>query len=549
MNADAVVTTDPNSTAQHDSSAVPVPLVEMKDISITFGAVRALDGVSLRLFPGEVHSLMGENGAGKSTLIKALTGVYSIDSGTVTIDGTVHEFATPGAAQAAGISTVYQEVNLLPNLTVAENMLLGREPRRLPGKLLGAIGGIDTRAMNRRARTTLDRLGLDIEPSSVLGDHPIAVQQLVAIARAVDVDARVLILDEPTSSLDKDEVETLYSVIERLREDGTSIVFVSHFLDQIYRISDRMTILRNGKLVSERLVADTPQFELVELMIGRELDTLRELDSREPVIVPAERTPVVEVLGIGRKGALEATDLRLHAGQVVGIAGLLGSGRTELARLLGGADRSDSGSIEVHSTKRSIRSPRQAADQRIALTSEDRKADGVVADLTVADNMLLALQAKRGWLRPIPRSTRTKLVEKYISALDIRPADPNALMRNLSGGNQQKVLLARWLITEPELLILDEPTRGIDIGAKAQIQTLVADLAERGMSVVFISAELEEILRLSDRIVVMRDHRKIDERINDGVSVGDVLATIAAGVRTDEPVAATTSTTDRNVAS
>ncbi|MDI9933485.1 sugar ABC transporter ATP-binding protein [Rhodococcus sp. IEGM 1354] len=549
MNADAVVTTDPNSTAQQDSSAVPVPLVEMKDISITFGAVRALDGVSLRLFPGEVHSLMGENGAGKSTLIKALTGVYSIDSGTVTIDGTVHEFATPGAAQAAGISTVYQEVNLLPNLTVAENMLLGREPRRLPGKLLGAIGGIDTRAMNRRARTTLDRLGLDIEPSSVLGDHPIAVQQLVAIARAVDVDARVLILDEPTSSLDKDEVETLYSVIERLREDGTSIVFVSHFLDQIYRISDRMTILRNGKLVSERLVADTPQFELVELMIGRELDTLRELDSREPVIVPAERTPVVEVLGIGRKGALEATDLRLHAGQVVGIAGLLGSGRTELARLLGGADRSDSGSIEVHSTKRSIRSPRQAADQRIALTSEDRKADGVVADLTVADNMLLALQAKRGWLRPIPRSTRTKLVEKYISALDIRPADPNALMRNLSGGNQQKVLLARWLITEPELLILDEPTRGIDIGAKAQIQTLVADLAERGMSVVFISAELEEILRLSDRIVVMRDHRKIDERINDGVSVGDVLATIAAGVRTDEPVAATTSTTDRNVAS
>ena len=541
--------TDTVPTAEPIPSTEPTPLVEMKDISITFGAVRALDGVSLRLFPGEVHSLMGENGAGKSTLIKALTRVYSIDSGTVTIDGTEHEFATPSAAQAAGISTVCQEVNLLPNLTVAENMLLGREPRRLPGKLLGAIGGIDTRAMNRRARTTLDRLGLDIEPSSVLGDHPIAVQQLVAIARAVDVDARVLILDEPTSSLDKDEVETLYSVIERLREDGTSIVFVSHFLDQIYRISDRMTILRNGKLVSERLVADTPQFELVELMIGRELDTLRELDSREPVMVSDEQTPVVEVLGIGRKGALEATDLRLHAGQVVGIAGLLGSGRTELARLLGGADRSDSGSIEVHATKHRIRSPRQAADQRIALTSEDRKADGVVADLTVADNMLLALQAKRGWLRPIPRATRTKLVKEYISALDIRPADPNALMRNLSGGNQQKVLLARWLITEPELLILDEPTRGIDIGAKAQIQTLVADLAARGMSVVFISAELEEILRLSDRIVVMRDHRKIDERINDGVSVGDVLATIAAGVRTDEPVAAATSTTDRNVAS
>jgi simple sugar transport system ATP-binding protein len=523
------------------------PLVEMRDITITFGSVRALDGVSLRLFPGEVHSLMGENGAGKSTLIKALTGVYPIDSGTVVIDGTEHEFGTPSAAQAAGISTVYQEVNLLPNLTVAENMLLGREPRRLPGRLLGAIGGIDRRAMNRRAKTTLDRLGLDIEPSSIVGDHPIAVQQLVAIARAVDVDARVLILDEPTSSLDKDEVETLYTVIERLRADGTSIVFVSHFLDQIYRISDRMTILRNGRLVEERLVADTPQLTLVELMIGREIDTLRELDSRDPVVVSPDATPVMEVLGIGRKGALEATDLRLHAGQIVGVAGLLGSGRTELARLLGGADRADSGSVEVHSMRSRIRSPRQAAERRIALTSEDRKADGVVGDLTVADNMMLALQAKRGWLRPIPRSTRNRLVQEYITTLDIRPADPNTLMRNLSGGNQQKVLLARWLVTEPELLILDEPTRGIDIGAKAQIQTLVADLAARGMSVVFISAELEEILRLSDRIVVMRDHRKIDERINDGVSVGDVLATIAAGVRTDEP--ASNTSLDRTVAS
>jgi simple sugar transport system ATP-binding protein len=529
------------------------PIVEMRDISITFGSVRALDGVSLRLFPGEVHSLMGENGAGKSTLIKALTGVYPIDGGTVTVDGRQREFGNPAAAREAGISTVYQEVNLLPNLSVAENMLLGREPRRLPGAFLGAIGGIDRRAMNRRAKTTLDRLGLNIDPSSILGDHPIAIQQLVAIARAVDVQSRVLILDEPTSSLDKDEVETLYGVIDRLRSEGTSIVFVSHFLDQVYRISDRMTILRNGRLVEERSVADTPQLTLVELMIGRELDTLRELDSREPVVVPRDATPVMEVLGLSRKGALEATDLRLHAGQVVGVAGLLGSGRTELARLLAGADRADSGSVEVHSIRSRIRTPRQAADRRIALTSEDRKADGVVGDLSVADNMMLALQAKRGWLRPIPRSTRNALVRKYMEALDIRPADPTTAMRNLSGGNQQKVLLARWLVTEPELLILDEPTRGIDIGAKAQIQTLVADLATRGMSVVFISAELEEILRLSDRIVVMRDHRKIDERVNDGVSVGDVLATIAAGVRTDESArpesSSMTTTLDRNAAS
>ncbi len=526
------------------TATATAPIVEMTNISVTFGAVHALDGVSLRLYPGEVHSLMGENGAGKSTLIKALTGVHPIDSGTVTVDGTVHEFASPAAAQAAGISTVYQEVNLLPNLTVAENMLLGREPRRL-GRLLGstggavrtlldAVGGIDTRAMNRRARATLDRLGLAIDPASVLGDHPIAVQQLIAIARAVDVDARVLILDEPTSSLDKDEVETLYGVIERLRDAGTAVVFVSHFLDQVYRISDRMTILRNGRLVEERSVADTPQLTLVELMIGRELDTLRELDDREPTVVDPTTEPVLEVLGLGRKGALEATDLRLYAGQVVGVAGLLGSGRTELARLLGGADRPDSGTIEIHSTRRRFRTPRHAIDRRIALTSEDRKADGVVGDLTVADNMMLALQARRGWMRPIPRATRTALVEKYITALDIRPADPNALMRNLSGGNQQKVLLARWLVTEPEVLILDEPTRGIDIGAKAQIQALVADLAERGMSVVFISAELEEILRLSDRVLVMRDRHLIDERVNRGVSVDDVLATIAAGTRTDD---------------
>ncbi|WP_042573131.1 sugar ABC transporter ATP-binding protein [Rhodococcus sp. MEB064] len=534
-------------------STATAPIVEMKDISITFGAVRALDGVSLRLFPGEVHSLMGENGAGKSTLIKALTGVYSIDSGTVTVGGTQQEFATPAAAQAAGISTVYQEVNLLPNLTVAENMLLGREPRRAdrfsaaPAAVrsaLRAIGGIDTRAMNRRARATLDRLGLDVDPSSVLGDHPIAVQQLIAIARAVDVDARVLILDEPTSSLDKDEVETLYGVIERLRSAGTAVVFVSHFLDQIYRIADRMTILRNGRFVEERMVADTPQLQLVQLMIGRELDLLDRLDDRAPVVVDSSSEPVMEVLGVGRKGALEATDLRLYAGQVVGVAGLLGSGRTELARLLGGADRSDSGSMTVHAVSRRFRTPRNAVDQRVALTSEDRKADGVVGDLTVADNMMLALQAKRGWMRPIPRSLRARLVQEYITALDIRPSDPDALMRNLSGGNQQKVLLARWLVTEPELLILDEPTRGIDIGAKAQIQSLVADLASRGMSVVFISAELEEILRLSDRIVVMRDHRKIDERVNDGVSVGDVLATIAAGTRTDEVVETTSAPVD-----
>ena len=506
------------------------PVIEMRDITIAFGGVRALDGVSLRLFPGEVHALMGENGAGKSTMIKALTGVYSIDAGTVLVDGEEREFHSPAAAQAAGISTVYQEVNLVPNLTVAENMLLGREPRR--------FGSIDVRAMNRQARATLEGLGLDIEPASVLGEHPIAVQQLVAIARAVDVEARVLILDEPTSSLDADEVAKLFEVMRRLRADGVAIVFVSHFMDQVYEIADRMTILRNGRLVEERMVADTTQLQLVKLMIGREIEVLDRLDRQQHRVVDEARVPVLSAVGLGRKGSLEATDLDLYEGEVIGFAGLLGSGRTELARLLFGADTSDEGEIAIRSERRRLRSPRHAIDRRIAFSSEDRKAEGVVADLTVADNMLLALQASRGWLRPVPQSTRTELVRRYIAALDIRPADPDARMGNLSGGNQQKVLLARWLITNPDILILDEPTRGIDIGAKAQIQAEVAELAGKGMSVVFISAELEEVLRLSDRLVVMRDRRKIDERVNDDVSVTDVLETIAGEARSDAPAAA-----------
>jgi galactofuranose transport system ATP-binding protein len=514
-----------------DSQAVDVsetsdhlPIIEMERISIAFGGVRALSDVSLRLFPGEVHAIMGENGAGKSTLIKALTGVYSIDSGSIRVAGESHIFSSPAESQAAGISTVYQEVNLVPNLTVAENMMLGREPRR--------FGGINVRAMNRAARATLERLGLDIDPGSLLGKHPIAVQQLVAIARAVDVDARVLILDEPTSSLDTDEVEKLFTVMRTLREQGVAIVFVSHFLDQIYEIADRMTILRNGQLIGERMVNSTTQLELVKLMIGRELEVLERID-REVAATQADEsgTPVLKALGISRKGSLEAVDLELYEGEVIGVAGLLGSGRTELARLLFGADTVDSGELHFRSERRRLRSPRHAIDRKIAFSSENRRAEGVIGDLSVADNMLLALQASRGWLRPIPQAMRSRVVAEYIQKLDIRPADPEALMSNLSGGNQQKVLLARWLITQPEVLILDEPTRGIDIGAKAQIQQLVAELARQGMAVVFISAELEEVLRLSDRLLVMRDRRKIDDRRNHDVTVSDILETIAGEAR------------------
>ncbi|GAB2884261.1 sugar ABC transporter ATP-binding protein [Myroides odoratimimus subsp. xuanwuensis] len=513
-----------NQKAPNGEAAPGSPLIEMRNISVAFGGVRALDDVSVRLLPGEVHAFMGENGAGKSTLIKALTGVYGIDEGVVLVAGAEARFRSPAEAQEAGISTVYQEVNLCANLTVAENMLLGREPRR--------FGTIDSRAMCRRAQHTLDRLGLDIDPRSQLGDHPIAVQQLVAIARAVDIDARVLILDEPTSSLDADEVEKLFEVMRTLREHGVAIVFVSHFLDQVFEISDRMTILRNGRLVGERLTAEITQLELVQLMIGRDLEVLEQLDKEAGHgASDTPRKPVLKALGLSRKGSLHAMDLTVFEGEVVGVAGLLGSGRTELARLLFGADTADTGSIEIRSTKRRLRSPRHAIDRKIAFSSENRGAEGVIADLSVADNIILALQASRGWVRPVPRRTRDKLVQEYIKALDIRPTDPNARMGNLSGGNQQKVLLARWLVTQPDLLILDEPTRGIDIGAKTQIQQLVAELAGKGMSVVFISAELEEVIRLSDRLVVMREHRKIADQPNDGTTVSDLLQIIAAEAR------------------
>ncbi|MEU4393919.1 sugar ABC transporter ATP-binding protein [Kribbella sp. NPDC023855] len=510
------------------SPSLTMPVVEMRGISISFPGVKALQGVDFRLLPGEVHALMGENGAGKSTLIKALTGVYTIDDGTVTVAGEQHRFTSPADSQAAGISTVYQEVNLCTNLTVAENMLLGREPHR--------FGRIDVRAMNARARSILDRLGLSIDPGSALGDHPIAVQQLVAIGRALDIDARVLILDEPTSSLDADEVARLFTVMSTLRDQGVAILFVSHFLDQVFEISDRMTVLRNGKLVGEYLTKDVSRLQLVEAMIGRELETLEKLEHHAEAPAPVEgRVPLLKVLGLSRKGSLQAVDLEVYDGEVIGIAGLLGSGRTELARLLFGADTADSGSIEVRGTKHKFRTPRHAIGAKIAFSSENRRAEGVVEDLTVADNMLLTLQASRGWLRPVPARTRERLVSEYIKALDIRPPEPNALMRNLSGGNQQKVLLARWLITKPELLILDEPTRGIDIGAKTQIQQLVAKLAAEGMSVVFISAELEEVLRLSDRLLVMRDRAKIADRFNtDSVTVAEILTIIAGTTATEE---------------
>jgi galactofuranose transport system ATP-binding protein len=498
------------------------PVVHMSGITITFPGVKALDDVDLTLYAGEVHALMGENGAGKSTVIKALTGVYAIDSGRIVVGGADCRFGGPGEAQQAGISTVFQEVNLCSNLTVAENIMLGHEVRTGPF--------INWRATRRAAREHLRQLHLDIDPASILDGHTIAVQQLCAIARAMVVDAKVLILDEPTSSLDKAEVAQLFGVVRQLRDSGVAILFVSHFLDQVYEISDRLTVLRNGRLVGEYLTRDLPRMDLISKMIGKSGEALAGIEARARAVTDHVRPaqPLLTAIGIGKHGSIEPYDLDLYEGEIVGFAGLLGSGRTEAARLLYGADKADAGSLTIDGTTTRLSSPLTALKKGIAFSTEDRKKEGIISDLTVRENIALAVQAGRGAWRRVPRKELDEIVAKYVAALNIHPANPDALIRNLSGGNQQKVLLARWLATAPRLLILDEPTRGIDVGAKAEIQKLVTDLAASGMSVVFISSELEEVLRLSQRIVVMRDRHKIAELVNDeSVDSNTILETIA----------------------
>jgi len=501
------------------------PIVEMTGVGKTFPGVVALADVDFRLLPGEVHALLGENGAGKSTLIKVLTGVYDIDQGQITVGGRPVRFAGPLSARQAGISTVYQEVTLCPNLSVAENILIGREPRR--------FGTIQWSQMRRRAAEVLGRLRLEVDVTAQLDTYSLAVQQMVAIARAVDVSAKVLVLDEPTSSLDAVEVAQLFRVVRRLRDEGVAIVFISHFLDQVYEIADRMTVLRNGRRIGEYLVGELSRVELVGKMIGKDLATLEQIEEhpKRPAAATERHAPLLEADGLARTGAIAPFSLTLHAGEVVGLAGLLGSGRTELARLIYGADRAHRGRIRIDGQPVTMRGPRTAVAHGIAFCPENRRSEGVVQELTVRENIILALQAARGWSRPLRRRHQGELVDRYVTALNIRPADPDLPVRNLSGGNQQKVMLARWLITEPRLLIVDEPTRGIDVGAKAEIQRLIAHLSDDGMAVLFISAELEEVLRLSHRIAVLRDRQLVEELDNtDDVGMDRILRTIAHGV-------------------
>ncbi|WP_420849406.1 sugar ABC transporter ATP-binding protein [Paraburkholderia bryophila] len=527
-----------SASANPDARA---PILATTAVTKTFPGVKALQRVDFRLFPGEIHTLMGQNGAGKSTLINVLTGVVAPDAGTIRLGGEVVAFASPQEAEAAGVRTLYQEVNLCPNLSVAENIFAGRQPRR--------FGAIDWPAIKRRAQAALARLDVSLDVTRSLDAYPIAVQQMVAIARALSVDARVLILDEPTSSLDDGEVGQLFKILRHLKQSGIAILFVTHFIEQTYAISDRITVMRNGEREGEYLARDLPADQLVAKMVGHERMSARlreaahegqashEGRAEQPVTQTAgaptqateamqtaqtaqtaqtgEPTPpthsFIELHGVGRRGTLQPIDLDLQRGQILGLAGLLGSGRTETARLLFGADRTDSGAIFIDGRAVKLRSPRDAVRHGIGYCAEDRKKEGIVAELSIRDNILLALQARRGWWRKISRQRARELADLWIERLGIKAADAEQPIGLLSGGNQQKALLARWLATDPQLLILDEPTRGIDVAAKFDIMDRLLALCANGLSILFISSEIGEVLRVSHRVAVLRDRRKIAE--------------------------------------
>jgi simple sugar transport system ATP-binding protein len=469
------------------------PILVARGVEKRFPGVHALAGVDLDVRAGEVHALMGQNGAGKSTLIKILTGVYARDGGTITFEGKDFRPTSPGDAQQKGISTIYQELSLVPTLTVAENLFLGRAPRRW--------FGIDWKTMRRKAAEILATFDLKVDVDQQLGAMSAAVQQLVAIARAVQTEARVIIMDEPTSSLDSHETEVLLGIIKRLKERGLGIIFVTHFLEQVYKVSDRITVLRNGALVGTYEASQLSRLELVSHMLGKVPEEM------EPALHPHPETqgPVVVSAQRVERHGFEPFDLTIHQGEVVGFAGLLGSGRTEAARLLFGADHARSGTVNGVVP----RNPRHAIEQGMAFCPEERKADGIFPDLSVRENIALVVQRKLGFV--LSRAEQEKLAQEFVTKLSIKTPSIEQPIRLLSGGNQQKVILARWLAYEPRLLIVDEPTRGIDVGAKGEIERLIHQLSQKGLSVLFISAALEEVLRISHRIAVFRDRKKIGE--------------------------------------
>lgn len=499
-------------------------ILEMRHINKTFPGVKALQDVDFTLKKGEIHALMGENGAGKSTLIKVLTGVEEFETGEIMIDGFDRPVInrSPQDAQQRGISTVYQEINLCPNLSVAENLFIGREPRK---------GGlIDWKTMNSKARELLQSLDINADVTQTIDNYSIAIQQMIAIARAVDMSAKVLILDEPTSSLDDNEVEKLFNLMRKLKKEGVGIIFVTHFLEQVYAVCDEITVLRNGQLVGQFSTAELPRVQLVAKMMGKDFDDLAAIkhEKAEEAVRHGEDI-VIKAVGLGKKGYIKPFDLVIHKGEVIGFTGLLGSGRSETVRVLYGAERSDEGELLVKGKKMAAKHPLTSINEGMAYLPEDRKNEGIIADLSVRENLILALQAKRGMFRLLSRKQQEEFTDKYIEMLQIKTASRETPIKSLSGGNQQKVIIGRWLLTNPDFLILDEPTRGIDVGTKTEIQKLVVKLADEGMAVVFISSEVEEMLRTCDRMVVMRDGGKVGELGGAEMNQSTIMSTIAGG--------------------
>ena len=495
------------------------PLLAMRGITKTFPGMKALDGVDFTLMPGEIHALLGENGAGKSTLVKVLTGVHTADDGTIEIDGRAVHVPSPAAAQGLGINTVYQEVNLVPTLSVAENLMLERQAKR--------FGLISWKTSRQRAQAALDRLCIDVDVDRSLGSCSLAIQQLVAIARALDRETRILVLDEPTASLDATEVECLFEVLRDIRSRGIAIVFITHFIEQVYAICDRITVLRNGRLAGTGTVAEVPRSKLVTLMLGRAMATA-DTERPSPTSIVEGDPPLLKASGFGRHRCLEPLDLTVRTGEVVGLAGLLGSGRTETAKLLFGAIEADRGGLEIDGHKVSMKSPGQAIRLGFGFCPEDRKHDGLILELSVRENIALALQSRRGWWKRIGTAEQNRLAAEMIDALGIATPDAEKPVGQLSGGNQQKVILARWLAASPRLLILDEPTRGIDIGAHADIVALIRRLCKEGLALLVASSELEEIVAFSHRVVVLRDRHKVTEIVGEDISRAKIVEAIAS---------------------
>lgn len=480
-------------------------VLTMRGISMTFPGVKALSGVDFTLRRGEIHALMGENGAGKSTLIKCLTGINAFEAGEIRVDGIEGAVVNHSTldAQNKGISTVYQEVNLCANLSVAENLFIGRQPKT-------RLGTVDRKRMNARAQELMQELDIELDVTQNLENFSLAIQQMIAIARAVDMKSKVLILDEPTSSLDDNEVDKLFTLMRRLRDDGVGIVFVTHFLEQVYAVCDRITVLRNGELVGEYPIAELPRMKLVSAMLGKDFDDIAGLKP-EDLSESFGNELLIDARGISHTGKIKPFDFQLHKGEVIGLTGLLGSGRSEMVRAIYGADRANTGELYVKGKRVNIKEPIDAMKCGMGYLPDDRKGEGIIGDLSVRENIVLAMQSKRGMFRQIPRAQQEALADKYIELLQIKTASRETPIKQLSGGNQQKVILARWLATDPDFLILDEPTRGIDIGTKAEIQKLVLELAKEGKSIIFISSEIEEMLRTCTRLAVLRDGEKIGE--------------------------------------